>query len=76
VTDSDEHGVTLFIQELSGTGRTLSLGGELLQFRSGEVVDFMDRPIPGAASRVRDGVTFPIRGHGFTALRLSGLTVR
>jgi hypothetical protein len=76
VTDSDEHGVTLFIQELSGTGRTLSLGGELLQFRSGEVVDFMDRTIPGAASRVRDGVTFPIRGHGFTALRLSGLTVR
>jgi len=76
VTDVGAAKATLLIQELSGANRTLSLGGDLLQFRSAEVVDFLDRPIAGAASGAHGGVTFPIRGHGFAAVRLSGLTIR
>jgi hypothetical protein len=73
VADGDADGVTIFVQELSGTGRTLTLAGGLLRFRTAEVVDFTGRVVPSAAAPVPGGVSFPIRGRGFTAVRLGGL---
>jgi hypothetical protein len=67
------YGVVLFLQELLGVRRDVSIAPGLVRFGWAQPVDFLERPV-GEPLELREGAAaIPIRGHGVVALELSGL---
>jgi hypothetical protein len=63
----------LYLQELLGVGREVSVSAGLARFSLAQPVDLMERPT-GEPLVPQDGsVSVPIAGRGITAVRLSGL---
>jgi ethanolamine utilization protein EutQ (cupin superfamily) len=66
-------GAVVYVQELMGVERQVSLAAGLVRFSRARVVDFLERD-QGEWVVPEDGrVMIPIRGSGVTAVLLSGL---
>jgi hypothetical protein len=66
----------VYLQDLSGTARSLTLGYGLLAFDEARRVDMLGRDLAEPASPVPGGIAVSIRGWGVIAVRLSGLRLR
>jgi hypothetical protein len=66
-------GVIVFLQELMGSGRFVSLGSGLLSFDAAAPVDLLERETGEEATLVPGGVLAYLPPWGVTALRLTGL---
>ncbi len=71
----DGRGVIVYVQELLGASRFVSLGGGVLSFGSGRKVDFLERDLE-ETSTVPGGVAFGISAWGVAAVRLLDVTLR
>lgn len=69
----DYERIDLYVQELLGLDRDISIGAGLLRFDEARVVDYLGREKGPPLSPVDDTVMIPVRGHGIVALRLSGV---
>ena len=69
-------GVIVFLQELMGSGRFVSLGSGLLSFEAAAAVDMLERETGEEATLVPGGVLSYLPPWGVTALRLTGLGLR
>jgi hypothetical protein len=71
-----EDSALVYVQNLSGADRFLTLGYGLLSFDDARRVDFLDRSPGEPLTSVPDGIALPSAPWGVTALRLSGLRIR
>jgi hypothetical protein len=69
-------GVVVYLQELLGSSRFVSLGTGLLTFTSARLVDLVERNTGQEATAVAHGVVAPLPAWGVIALRLEGVTLR
>ena len=73
ITADDGADVIVYLQELAGVERRISVASGLVRFSSAQVVDYLERnggaPLEPSGGRV----LVPIRAHGVVAVRLSGL---
>ena len=72
----DDDSALVYVQNLNGADRFLTLGHGLLGFDAGCRVDFLDRDPGETLTSVPDGIALPSGPWGVTALRLSGLRIR
>jgi hypothetical protein len=69
----EEGALILYLQELLGVPRDVSVSWGLIRFGVAQLVDFLERP-SGEPLRPRNGtVTVPIAARGVTAVRLAAL---
>jgi hypothetical protein len=73
VRASDGHGVIVYVQDIIGLARHVTVGFGLIRFRRAEVVDYVERGTGEVLDVGADGVTVPVAGYGVTAVRLSGI---
>lgn len=71
----DGNGTIVYVQELLGMSRFVTLGAGVLRFASGRRVDFLERDL-GEVTPVPDGVAFDISAWGVAAVRLLDVSVR
>lgn len=71
---SDGNGAIVYLQELTGQSRTVTLGGGILGFTDARRVDLLERDLGSPAMVMRNGVGIALPGYGIAALRLLGLT--
>ncbi len=74
--DDDGRGMIVYLQDLSGTARSLTLGYGLMAFDEARRVDLLGRDLGEPTSSVPGGIAVPIRGWGVAAVRLMGLRAR
>ena len=73
MTAEDGAAAIVYLQELAGVERQVSVSSGLVRFRNAQVVDYLERD-SGTLLEPRNGrVLVPIRPLGVVALRLSGL---
>ncbi len=73
VPTSEQDAVILYLQELLGVPRDVSVSWGLIRFGSAQPVDFLERP-GGEPLRPQNGtVTVPIAARGVTAVRLAAV---
>lgn len=72
----DGNGVIVYLQELLGAGRFVSVGAGLLGFRRARVVDYLERDTGEDAAPVTEGAFVSIRPNGVVALRLEDVRLR
>ena len=74
----DGDGVIVYLQELAGSGRYVSVGAgaALLGFESARLVDYLERDLEEPTVPVPDGVAVRISAWGVVALRLQGVALR
>ncbi len=75
-SDDDPRGMIVYLQDLSGTSRSLTLGYGLMAFDEARRVDLLGRDLAEPATSVPGGVAVPVRGWGVAAVRLAGLRLR
>jgi hypothetical protein len=66
-------GVILFLQELVGSARDITIGPGVLVFRGAHRVDFLGRDLGELPLLAGGGVSVPVRAYGITAVRLTGV---
>ena len=66
----DGNGVIVYVQELMGSSRYVSLGTGLLTFGAARIVDFIERDTGQEAHPVPQGVLVPLTAWGVAAVRL------
>ena len=66
----DGNGVVVYVQELMGSSRYVSLGTGLLTFGAARIVDFIERDTGQEAHPVPQGVLVPLTAWGVAAVRL------
>ena len=66
----DGDGVVVYVQELMGSSRYVSLGTGLLTFGGARMVDFIERETGQEARPVPHGVLVPLAAWGVSAVRL------
>jgi hypothetical protein len=66
----DGNGVVVYVQELMGSSRYVSLGTGLLTFGAARIVDFIERDTGQEAHPVPKGVLVPLAAWGVAAVRL------
>ncbi|UCF39999.1 MAG: hypothetical protein JSW43_09680 [Gemmatimonadota bacterium] len=71
----DGNGIIVFVQELLGSSRFVTLGESVLTFQSGRRVDYLERDL-GEVSDVPGGVAFDIAAWGVVAVRLLDVGLR
>ncbi len=71
----DGNGFIVYVQELLGSSRFVTLGTGVLTFQSGRRVDFLERDLEDV-STVPGGVAFDISAWGVVAVRLQGIGLR
>ncbi|MBI4500406.1 MAG: hypothetical protein HY700_04525 [Gemmatimonadetes bacterium] len=71
--DRGGDGVVLFLQELTGVPRDITVGPGVLTFRGARRIDFLERDLGALPLLAGGGVSAPIRGYGITAIRLTGV---
>jgi len=71
----DGNGIIVFVQELLGSSRFVTLGESVLTFQSGRLVDYLERDL-GEVSDVPGGVAFDIAAWGVVAVRLLDVGLR
>ncbi len=69
----DGEGILLYLQELLGVDRDITVGAGLLRFSDARVVDYLGRDAGTQFRPANRQVLVPIRGNGILALRLSGV---
>jgi hypothetical protein len=69
----DDNGILIYLQELLGVDREVSVAAGLIQFRNAQVVDYLGRDAGDSLQPTDGKVMVPVRGHGVIALRLSGV---
>ncbi|UCG87022.1 MAG: hypothetical protein JSW71_00290 [Gemmatimonadota bacterium] len=73
VTAHDGGDAIVYLQELVGVDRQVSVASGLMRFQRARIVDYLERD-SGASVEPRDGrALIPIKAHGVVAVRLSGL---
>jgi hypothetical protein len=72
----DDDSAVIYVQNLNGADRLLTLGHGLLSFDDARQVDFLDRNPGELLTSVPDGFALPSAPWGVTAVRLSGLRIR
>ncbi len=68
-------GAIIFLQELSGAPRLVSIQPGLLRFREARRVDFIERDIGPVEGKLGDGIVLRIGAYQVAAVRLSGLSL-
>jgi hypothetical protein len=71
--DSGGDGVILYVQELLGVARDITVGPGVLTFRGARRVDFAGRDLEQLQVLTRGGVAAPVRAWGIAALHLTGV---
>lgn len=71
----DGNGIIVYVQELLGSSRFVTLGTGILTFQAGRKVDFLERDLEDV-STVPGGVAFDISARGVVAMRLLGVGLR
>jgi hypothetical protein len=71
----DGNGVIVYLQELSGQRRSVTLGGGIIGFADARRVDLLERDLGAPAMVMRNGVGIVMPAYGIAALRLVGITV-
>ena len=71
---ADGHGVIVYLQELTGRSRNVTLGGGILGFADARLVDLLERDLGSPAMVMKNGVGIALPAYGIAALRLLGLT--
>jgi len=71
--DSGGDGVIVYVQELIGVARDITVGPGVLTFRAARRVDFTGRDLEKLQVLTRGGVAAPVRPFGITALHLTGV---
>lgn len=71
----DGNGVIVYVQELLGTSRFVTLGSGILTFEAGRRVDFLERDLETVSS-VPGGVAFDISAWGVVCVRLLDVELR
>jgi len=66
----DGNGIIVYVQELMGSSRYISLGTGLLSFGTARIVDFIERDTGQEAHPVPQGVLVPLTAWGVAAVRL------
>ncbi len=69
----DDRGVILYIQELLGVDREISIGSEILSFTSIRMVDFLERDLAELSPPTAGVARVPIPANGIVAVRLLGV---
>ena len=73
MTPYNHDGVIVYLQELLGVDRQVSVRPGVVRFDDARLVDYLERDM-GEPLRLADaGVMVPVRGRGVAAVRLSGL---
>jgi hypothetical protein len=65
----------VYLQELSGQRRSVTLGGGIIGFADARRVDLLERDLGAPAMVMRNGVGIVMPAYGIAALRLVGITV-
>jgi len=63
----------VFLQELLGAARDITLGPAALTFRGAKRVDLLERDLGDLPALSGGGVSIPLRAYGITAIRLTGV---
>jgi hypothetical protein len=69
----DDNGILIYLQELLGVDREVSVAAGLIRFRNAQVVDYLGRDAGDSLQPTGGRVMVPVRGRGVVALRLSGV---
>jgi hypothetical protein len=69
-------GAVVYVQDLRGEQRMLTLGHGLIAFDDARQVDYLERDLGRPGTAVPDGVAIECPAWGVTALRLAGLQLR
>ena len=72
-TAYDHDGIIVYLQELLGVDRQVSVRPGVVRFDDARLVDYLERDKGESLQLANDGVMVPVRGRGVTAVRLSGL---
>lgn len=72
---ADGAGVIVYLQELTGQSRSVTLGGGIIGFGDARRVDLLERDLGAPAMVMRNGVGVVMPAFGIAALRLVGITV-
>jgi hypothetical protein len=72
---ADGNGVIVYLQELAGHRRSVTLGGGIIGFADARRVDLLERDLGAPAMAMRNGVGVVMPAYGIAALRLVGITV-
>jgi hypothetical protein len=72
---ADGNGVIVYLQELTGRSRSVTLGGGIIGFADARRVDLLERDLGSPAMVMRNGVGVVMPAYGIAALRLLGITV-
>jgi hypothetical protein len=70
----DGNGAIVYLQELSGRARLVTLGGGILGFADARRVDLVERDLGPPVMTMRNGVGVRLSSFGLAAVRLTGLT--
>jgi len=73
MTPYDHDGVIVYLQELLGVERQVSVRPGVVRFDTARLVDYLERDKGEPLGLADAGVMVPVRGRGVTAVRLSGL---
>ena len=73
MTAYNHDGIIVYLQELLGVGRQVSVRPGVVRFADARFVDYLERDKGEPLQLTDDGVMVPVRGRGVTAVRLSGL---
>lgn len=71
---SDGNGAIVYLQELTGQSRSVTLGGGIIGFTDARRVDLLERDLGSPPMVMRNGVGIMLPAYGIAALRLLGLT--
>ncbi len=71
---ADGNGAIVYLQELTGQSRNVTVGGGVIGFSDARRVDLLERDLGSPAMVMRNGVGILLPAHGIAALRLLGLT--
>jgi hypothetical protein len=72
---ADGNGVIVYLQELTGRSRSVTLGGGIIGFADARRVDLLERDLGAPEMVMRNGVGMVVPAYGVAALRLLGITV-
>lgn len=73
VPSADRNGIVLYLQELLGLRREVSVGWALVRFASAQQVDLVERPIGEPLMPANGSVAVTVPARGIVAVRLSQL---
>jgi hypothetical protein len=71
---ADGNGVIVYLQELTGRSRSVTLGGGIIGFADARRVDLLERDLGSPAMVMKNGAGVTLPAYGIAALRLLGLT--